>query len=1128
VLESSFAGEIALNVGAHLYSRQEMLAMLGYVDHDVAQRASVMESYIRHMDHHNQHFPMLVNVGGVGEPQMVAVDPRPQPGEFMTTILAPVRSTMSLVRGEEDIPSVYRYRYHLRGIGDSEQVDLAPPEVRDIIVARRRLMVHMKAKLFLLLLSGQISGAFAASNREESEGNKYVLFMRVLGRLLMVCWDAILRVFFTVLGACNLDWYHNLYPETQAALDICLALTLVGVVFERFVAWATAEPPPLAVTKQTGQNVYLGQVATERGIIHNVRVNGVELRLSSVLESSVCHQDEMAMPGSEYFPCKAQPIGAILVCTGDSELRLFGVFWRMDEFLVTARHCSNTLNQSTAAIYLATIKSTRKGNWEVDRSKLFKTPDDFWSPEGNAIAAYDIDAFAVEVSEKTWSQIRITKASTKVKSAYNQQVHSVGFTPDGLLVSASGKTLTGSGFEHLHHTASTQKGFSGSIILCGNSVVGMHVSAAGEHNVAVRTEMIQYLIDVGAGLEANTKNRKKYTYADASYKEHFRQHKWRGGVAEIKTMRDGKFAIVLRDGEATYGWNMREIVDAFGTGNAAKDEDMFQDMLLGSDFRKKYGSGGGQYVDFDDDRYHDRNDYENASLASERRSRRRPKSTIKRAPPPQKKDMSWLYDVQEGLKPVHGPSAPKVQPEASQLIENHKDEIVALGYVEGEFSFPLMTPQEERLSLENHLEIFGDAVKTVEVEPSEVELERCANIVAELMNANSFVPDEDYNQLSGVLNVIHSSIIGSEKSSGFPYCEQGIPTNGQVLASFGEKGFAQHVLNEWNEDYEFKIFEKGEPTKQKKIAAGRPRIIVGMPLHATVKHASVLKNLAFSLVKNWKKSPIKYAFSPANPGHLEHLKEVLPGRVYESDKETWDFVFQSWIAEVDARVVNKLALRHPNWSEEQLEQYRSDVRLCFEQVFTNSKYRTSDGTLYVMKEKGIMKSGWFGTIAVNSISQVVCNTMTLMRLGLSNEEILALAIVAGGDDVNQDLEGVNLEDYVLESQKLGVKTEIHVREDLEHSEYFSSDIRRGKDGLEFYPKRWTKHIEHLATVKKENLADALCSHMENYRHHAAKFILLENMYHEMRDSDPGLFPLSLLKNRDYLLAKQYGYEHALF
>jgi hypothetical protein len=439
-----------------------------------------------------------------------------------------------------------------------------------------------------------------------------------------------------------------------------------------------------------------------------------------------------------------------------------------------------------------------------------------------------------------------------------------------------------------------------------------------------------------------------------------------------------------------------------------------------------------------------------------------------------------------------------------------------------------MTPQEERLSLENHLEIFGDAVKTVEVAPSEVELERCANIVAELMNANSFVPDEDYNQLSGVLNVIHSSIIGSEKSSGFPYCEQGIPTNGQVLASFGEKGFAQHVLNEWNEDYEFKIFEKGEPTKQKKIAAGRPRIIVGMPLHATVKHASVLKNLAFSLVKNWKKSPIKYAFSPANPGHLEHLKEVLPGRVYESDKETWDFVFQSWIAEVDARVVNKLALRHPNWSEEQLEQYRSDVRLCFEQVFTNSKYRTSDGTLYVMKEKGIMKSGWFGTIAVNSISQVVCNTMTLMRLGLSNEEILALAIVAGGDDVNQDLEGVNLEDYVLESQKLGVKTEIHVREDLEHSEYFSSDIRRGKDGLEFYPKRWTKHIEHLATVKKENLADALCSHMENYRHHAAKFILLENMYHEMRDSDPGLFPLSLLKNRDYLLAKQYGYEHALF
>ena len=158
------------------------------------------------------------------------------------------------------------------------------------------------------------------------------------------------------------------------------------------------------------------------------------------------HQDEMAMPSSEYFPCRSQPIGALLVTTNNTDLQLFGTFWRMDDYIVTARHCSNTLNQSTAVVYLATTRPTRKGNYEVDRSNVYKVPDDFFAPEENVIASYDIDAFAKELDEKTWSQIRLTKASTRIRSAYNQQVHSVGFTQDGLLVSASGKTLPNSGF----------------------------------------------------------------------------------------------------------------------------------------------------------------------------------------------------------------------------------------------------------------------------------------------------------------------------------------------------------------------------------------------------------------------------------------------------------------------------------------------------------------------------------------------------------------------------------------------------------------------------------------------------------------------------------------------------------
>jgi len=174
-----------------------------------------------------------------------------------------------------------------------------------------------------------------------------------------------------------------------------------------------------------------------------------------------------------------------------------------------------------------------------------------------------------------------------------------------------------------------------------------------------------------------------------------------------------------------------------------------------------------------------------------------------------------------------------------------------------------------------------------------------------------------------------------------------------------------------------------------------------------------------------------------------------------------------------------------------------------------------------------MKSGWFMTIGVNSIAQIAVHVMVCIRLGMTDDEILNLPIIAGGDDVNQAPVPAGKEAYLAESQKLGIAMEIHERSDLYESEYFSSDLRMGDQGPEFYPKRWTKHIEHIKTIRKEHLADALVSHMENYRHHVGKFNLLVKMYLSLEEKYPAEFPKSKLVSRDLLLARQYGYEHAL-
>lgn len=1101
-----------------LISRARLVEQTGFVAPAIAQRASVMELIASKWTEHHQFFPIEVEVE---DGEVITVEPPFDPVAIANDVFRPIEWNPF---GTTVNPWVHRYL--LRPVGgerDAEERDGVAAPLRD----RRRLLVALKAKLLLMLLGGLLPGTYAASPDQGAPDNKYAALWMLVSGWLSAVGEKTLSVFHWVyLNLTPRFWYYALAPEAQAALDLIVAVLAVFVFFHLWGQWSM-ELNLAAPARPQGIDRYLGQLVTEKGIVHRVQIAGREYTLSANPEVSGYHEDEMAMPGSEYFPCRDQPIGAILVRTATSDLQLFGTFWRMDDYFITARHCSNTLNQSTATVYLAATRKTKRDNYEINRASVVKVSDNFFDPSNNVMAFYDIDAFACELDQKQWSQIGVKASTTNVRSAYNQQVHTVGFTADGLLVSASGKTLGGSGYECLHHTASTQKGFSGSILLCGNSVIGMHVSAAGEYNVAVRVEMIQYLIDSGSGQEAATKNRKKYTYADASYKEQYRQHKWRGAVTTLKTMRDGKYAVVLENGEATYGWSMDELVSSFGcTGNPEKDADLFEDMLMDSNpVRRRYQ----QYIDYDDDRYH-RNSYENMSVSGmsvSRRGRKRPvKSTPKVAPPAVNSD-AWLFETVGGLKPVHGPSAPKLQPEALSMIEAHKEEIVGHGYDEGAFAYPAMTPTEEKNSLLNHLRLFGERVKSIKLAPSKEEVLRCATIVASMMQANAFVPDAGYDTVEGVFDVIQSSIIDPKKSSGYPYCAEGKPTNGQVLQQFGEKGFAQHVINEWNEPLVFKVFEKGEPTKRKKLDAGMPRIITGFPLHATVKHAAILKNFAFALVKNFKRSPVKYAFSPAQPGHLEHLKQVFPGEVWDSDKGNWDFSFIEWIVEVTCLVVQFLANRHPDWDEEKFAKYKQDVREMFDQVFKDSQYRCSDGTLVKVLVTGIMKSGWFGTIAVNSVAQLAIHVMICMRLGLSDDDIENIAIIAGGDDVKQEPAGLDKEAYIAAAADLGVEMEIDARPCLEESEYFSNDIRRGKEGLEFYPQRWTKHIEHLKTIKLEHLPDALCSHMENYRHDAAKFMVLENMYHAMGESHPDAFPHSKLKSRQYLLAKQYGYEHAL-
>ena len=46
-----------------------------------------------------------------------------------------------------------------------------------------------------------------------------------------------------------------------------------------------------------------------------------------------------------------------------------------------------------------------------------------------------------------------------------------------------------------------------------------------------------------------------------------------------------------------------------------------------------------------------------------------------------------------------------------------------------------------------------------------------------------------------------------------------------------------------------------------------------------------------------------------------------------------------------------------------------------------------------------------------------------------------------------------MDEYVKIAKTLGIEIELHERPSMVQSEYFSNDIRMGKAGPEFYPKR---------------------------------------------------------------------------
>jgi hypothetical protein len=328
---------------------------------------------------------------------------------------------------------------------------------------------------------------------------------------------------------------------------------------------------------------------------------------------------------------------------------------------------------------------------------------------------------------------------------------------------------------------------------------------------------------------------------------------------------------------------------------------------------------------------------------------------------------------------------------------------------------------------------------------------------------------------------------------------------------------------------ELKCFIKAEPTKVDKLERDMPRIVTGMPLHKTIKNNCVFAPFAEALVGGWKKSPVKYAFNPQRPGDIAHLASQFAGRrVVESDKSNWDYNYFEYLFQLVEAVVVDLAAQPEDMSDSDFDAYKEDIISCFKEVVDNATYRCTNGECFRPERSGCMKSGWLLTIAANSIGQLMIHVLALMRMGLTDEQIMSpdYAIVVGGDDVLQTFPPeFSTDAYRAELQSLGFNvTDFKVRDGFEGCEFFSNEFKHQDGVWQFFPTRFTKHVAHLRVTKISDLASSLSSHMLNHVWNTKKFNFFYTMFQAFRKKYPDEFPLVFLKSRTSLTYKVIGYE----
>lgn len=188
-----------------------------------------------------------------------------------------------------------------------------------------------------------------------------------------------------------------------------------------------------------------------------------------------------------------------------------------------------------------------------------------------------------------------------------------------------------------------------------------------------------------------------------------------------------------------------------------------------------------------------------------------------------------------------------------------------------------------------------------------------------------------------------------------------------------------------------KVFIKQEPHKREKIEDGRLRLIMSVSLVDALVDRILFMKLMWKVVNNYHKTGIMIGWSPVNGGY-RLLESKFSGKTLSMDKKTWDWSVPAWLLDAVCDVIMSLSVSAPVW-------WKKAVRTRFDCLFEDPEFVFSDGSRAKQSQPGIMKSGCYLTILINSVAQILLHEMAIFSLSIPREETEPLLVV--GDDTLQ-------------------------------------------------------------------------------------------------------------------------------